>query len=102
MPIRILDFSDKDEPYLTSKSHSADILLMEIAKVSPFTLEEGLKVVHKVRDTIPKCKIVFLCDENADPEVAESVKDAKKIGLIDSFFYSSVSGEYLSAMLDAL
>ena len=102
MPIRVIDFNKRDEPYITCKSHDAKILLMETMRVSPFTLEERLETAKKTRETLPDCKIVLLCDENADPDMAEEVKDAKKIGLIDSFFYSSVSGEYLSAMLDAL
>ena len=34
--------------------------------------------------------------------LAERVKDAKKNGVVDGFFYSSVSGEYLAAALDSL
>ena len=38
---------------------------------------------------------------NADaPEAAP--EELKKDGLIDGFFYSSVSSDYLSAMIDAL
>lgn len=102
LPIRISDHSDKDEPYITSKSHDADILLMEVAKIQHFTLDQRLKTAIEIREHLPKCKIVLLCDENTDPDTAELVKDAKKMGYIDSFFYSSVSGEYISAMLDTI
>ncbi|HZJ56932.1 MAG TPA: hypothetical protein VFD89_01690 [Clostridia bacterium] len=102
MPIRVMDCSKKNEPYITCKSHEANILLMEVMKISPFTLEERLKTAAKMKKSLPHCKIVVLCDENADPDMAEKVKEAKKMGFIDSFFYSSVSGEYLAAMLDAL
>jgi hypothetical protein len=30
------------------------------------------------------------------------VADLKKIGVIDNFFYSSVSGEYLAAALESM
>lgn len=102
MPIRITDNSRENEPYNTCLSHNANILLMEAMQISPFTLEERLTIAEQIRKTLPNCKIVLLCDENADPNMAERVKSAKKMGLIDSFFYSSVSGEYLAAMLDAL
>ncbi len=102
MPISIGDCSNLEEPYLSSKSHNADIVLMEVARIPPFTLEERLVAANRINNALPNCKIVILCDEKADPELAEAVKDAKKQGLINSFFYSSVSGEYLSAMLDAL
>jgi len=102
MPIRLTDCNKENEPYITCKSHNADILLMEVMRVPPFTLEERLRTAKQIRIELPECKLVLLCDENADPDMAEAVKEAKKQGFIDSFFYSSVSGEYLSAMLDAL
>ena len=35
-------------------------------------------------------------------DYCQVVAQAKKDGLIDGFFYSSVSSDYLSAMIDAL
>lgn len=102
MPIKVMDCRNDDEPYNTCKSHKANILLMEVSRVRPFTLEERLETANKVRKAQPECKIVILCDENSDPDMAERVKESKKRGYIDSFFYSSVSGEYLAAMLDAI
>lgn len=101
-PIRVNDCNKRDEPYDTCKSHNADILLMETLKMPDFTLDERLETAKLVKEDLPNCKIALLCDENANPDIAEKVKNAKKLGLIDSFFYSSVSGEYLAAMLDAL
>ena len=74
---------------------------MEIS-IAKFTLNRRIETARKVRKALPKCKIALLCDENADPDIAEKVKDAKMMGLIDGFFYSSVTGEYISAALDAL
>ena len=101
MPQRILS-SDPDEPFKTCLSLNADILLMEVTRVPHYTLAERMTTISEVRHKIPKCKIALLCDENADQELAEQVKDAKKNGLIDGFFYSSVSGEYLAAALDSM
>ena len=98
---RILS-SDPDEPYSTCRSLNADILLMEVTRVPHYTLEERMNTIKRIRLDIPKCKIALLCDENADQELAEQVKDAKKNGVIDGFFYTSVSGEYLAAALDSM
>jgi hypothetical protein len=51
---------------------------------------------------LPNCKIVLLCDENSAPDIAREVMIAKKDGLIDAFFYSSVTAKYLIAALSAL
>jgi hypothetical protein len=45
---------------------------------------------------------VFLCDENSAPDLAREVIQAKKDGLIDNFFYSSVGSNYLVAALTAM
>ncbi len=102
MPETVTDFKKKDEPYASCKALSADILLMDVAKMPHNTLERRLETAQRVKETLPGCKIALLCDDNADPDTAERVKDAKKLDLIDSFFHSSVTGEYLSAALDAL
>ena len=41
-------------------------------------------------------------DENAEPQLAERVKQCKKDGLIDAFIYNSTSERYLSALLDSV
>ena len=47
---------------------------------------------------------VLVAEVTAYPpwRLADQVRRAKKDGLIDGFFYSSVSSDYLSAMIDAL
>ena len=102
MPERVLNHSRKDEPCSTCKSLGASVLLMDTSRIPPFTLENRLETAKNVRRQIPGCKIALLCDDSADPETAERVKNAKKMGLIDGFFHSSVTGEYLAAALDTL
>ena len=46
--------------------------------------------------------MVFFVDENAEMELAQQVKQAKKDGLIDQFIYGSISAAYLTALIDAL
>ena len=48
------------------------------------------------------CRVTLVVDEVCEPQLADQVRRAKKDGLIDGFFYSSVSSDYLSAMIDAL
>ena len=84
------------------KADRAHILIMEVTGYPPWRLEERLRLRNELKKHLPECKIVLLADENADAALAESVKQAKKDGLIDSFIYSSVSPSYLAAMLDAL
>lgn len=90
------------EPLATCRAVGADILLMEVTRLSPYTFAERQETVTQVRSILPACKIALLCDENADRALAEQVKAAKKSGLIDGFFYTSVSGEYLADALDTL
>ncbi len=93
---------DPEEPYRTCCSLNADVVLMEVTRLSPYTLNERLTVIKNIRTDLPECKIALLCDEHADREGAERIKEAKKMGIIDGFFYTSVSGEYLAAALDSL
>ena len=61
-------------------------------------LNEG----KQIRQLVPGCKIVLLCDENVSPDIAADVVAAKREGRIDAFYYSSVTGKYLVAALYAL
>ncbi len=80
----------------------ADILLMEVSRVNAYTLESRLRLIDRVRGAVPHCQFVLLCDENGDPELAQSVKRARQDRLIDAFLYASVTPAYLTAALDAL
>ena len=102
MPEKIQNPSKEDEPYLSCQALNADVVLMEISLLPNFTIDRRIETARKIKTTLPKFKVALLCDENADPDIAEKIKDAKMMGLIDGFFYSSVTGEYISAALDAL
>ena len=77
-------------------------LLMEVTSFSPWRLEERLKIQDEVKRDNPQCRTALIVDENADKELAASVVQAKKDGVIDNFIYSSVSASYLSAIVDTL
>lgn len=80
----------------------AEILLMDAASSPNATVERRLETGQQVRRELPACKIVLLCDENANPVAARQVKEAKQLRQIDAFFYASVTTAYLTAALDAL
>ena len=73
--------------------------LLEVSYANGTTLETRLSEVKQIRSAMPACKIVLLCDENSAPNIARNVMLAKKDGLIDGFFYSSVTARYLLAAL---
>lgn len=77
-------------------------LLMEVTPFSQWRLEERLKIQNEVKRENPHCRTVLIVDENGDKELAASVVQAKKDGVIDNFIYSSVSATYLSAIVDTL
>ena len=78
------------------------MVLLEVSYANGTTVETRLKEVKQIRSTMPNCKSVFLCDENSAPDIAREVMVAKKDGLIDAFFYASVTEKYILAALLAL
>lgn len=109
----LLGNSGEFEPYRTAVDKykravsaciacNADIVLMEVTQAVHTTLEARLKEGTQIRQLVPGCKIVLLCDENVSPELAKEVVAAKKSGQIDAFYYSSITGKYLVAALYAL
>ena len=67
----------------------------------PRRVEERLAIRDDKKRDEPQCRVVLLVDD-ADRERAESVKRARKEGLIDAFIYSSVTDSCLAAMMDSL
>jgi hypothetical protein len=81
---------------------NADLVLMEVTHTAHANLEGRLLEGEQIRQLVPGCKIVLLCDENVSPDIAREVVAAKRSGRIDAFYYSSVTGKYLVAALYAL
>ena len=100
-PFKLL-FSQEDEVVRECEIMQPDILLSEVAFGRATNLKTRLAEARAVRANAPNCKIVFLCDENSAPDLANEVMRAKKDGLVDNFFYSSVGSRYLVAALTAL
>ena len=81
---------------------SAETLIAEVSYANGTTIGARIAEVKELRKKLPNCKIVLLCDENSAPDIAREVMNAKKDGLIDTFFYSSVTTKYLLAALYSL
>ena len=110
---QMLSASGEFEPYRTAVDKNkrtvsacvacnADLVLMEVTHTAHTSLETRLHEGEQIRQLVPGCKIVLLCDENMSPDIAADVVTAKKEGRIDAFYYSSVTGKYLAAALYAL
>lgn len=80
----------------------ADIYLMEISYLPGTTLNQRLNEIHNLRSSNPECKFVILCDDTAAPEIARKVTQLKRDHVIDAFFYTSVTANYLISTLVSL
>ena len=68
-------------------------LVMEVTGYAPWKLGERL---------CPNCKIALMVDSNTERQTAKDIRDAKKDGLIDQFFYGSMPAEYLMDQIYAM
>jgi len=100
-PFKLL-FSRDDEVVHECARIQPEMLLCEVAFGKHTNFEARLKESSEVKKVLKNCKVIFLCDENSSPALAKRVMQAKRDGLIDDFFYSSVGTRYLIAALTAL
>ena len=80
----------------------ANVLIIEVTAYTPWKIEERIKIRDEVKSYCPDCKIVILVDDQADNELAEKVKSAKRDGLIDAFLFGTVTEQYMAAVMDSL
>ena len=69
---------------------------------TPWLLCERLKLRDEVKAICPDCKIALIVDSNTEKQAAKDIRDAKKNGIIDQFFYGSMSAEYLMDQIYAM
>lgn len=84
------------------RMHHPEVILLEVTNTKGKRYIDRLNEIKDIRNVFPDIKIVFLVDEKENADIATQVKDAKQDGLIDSFIYTSVSAEYLRAVIDSL
>lgn len=78
------------------------VLIMEVTGYPPWLLCERMKLRDKVKTVCPECKIALIVDSNSEKQAARDIRDAKKNGLIDQFFYGSMTAEYLMDQIYAM
>ena len=78
------------------------VLIMEVTGYTPWLLCERMKLRDKVKTVCPECKIALIVDSNSEKQAARDIRDAKKNGLIDQFFYGSITAEYLMDQIYAM
>ena len=78
------------------------VLIMEVTGYTPWLLCERLKLRDKVKTVCPECKIALIVDSNSEKQAARDIRDAKKNGLIEQFFYGSMTAEYLMDQIYAM
>ena len=101
-PFRLPVGTNKNDIVDQCEMLSAETLIAEVSYANGTTIGARIAEVKELRKKLPNCKIVLLCDENSAPDIAREVMNAKKDGLIDTFFYSSVTTKYLLAALYSL
>ena len=78
------------------------VLLMEVTAYTPWLLCERMKLRDAVKTVCPDCKIALIVDSNTEKQAAKDVREAKKNGIIDQFFYGSMTAEYLMDQIYAM
>ena len=78
------------------------VLVMEVTAYTPWLLCERMKLRDEVKAICPDCKIALIVDSNTEKQAAKDVRDAKKNGIIDQFFYGSMTAEYLMDQIYAM
>lgn len=78
------------------------VLVMEVTGYTPWLLCDRLRLRDEVKSVCPDCKIALLVDSNTERQAAKDIRDAKKNGIIDQFFYGSMTAEYLMDQIYAM
>ena len=78
------------------------VLVMEVTGYTPWLLCDRLRLRDEVKSVCPDCKIALLVDANTEKQAAKDIRDAKKNGIIDQFFYGSMTSEYLMDQIYAM
>lgn len=80
----------------------ADVLLAEARNYFPYTVSDWLTEHSAIKAKLPRCKLAIVVDENSCPETAKEVQEAYTKRLLEVFFYGTVSGEYVTAVIASL
>lgn len=76
------------------------VLLMEVTAYTPWLLCERMKLRDEAKTVCPDCKIALIVDSNTEKQAAKDIREAKKNGIIDQFFYGSMTAESGTAIFN--
>ena len=82
--------------------YKPSVLVIEVTGYTPWKLCERLRLRDAVKASCPDCKIALIVDSSTEKQAAKDIRDAKKNGLIDQFFYGSMTAEYLLDQIFAM
>lgn len=79
-----------------------DVLLMEVKAFSPWMFSERMAIRERIKQSFADCRIILFVDDENDNDLTESVRQAKRSGLIDAFLFGSVSENYFASVIDSV
>ena len=82
--------------------HKPRVVIMEVTGYSPWMLNDRLELSNTIKKNNPECKIIFMTDGDADKKLAEQIVKAKQSGYADSILFTSVSENFLAAVITSL
>lgn len=84
------------------ETHNPDVLLMEVKAFSPWMFSERMAIRERIKQSLSDCRIILFVDDENDNDLTESVRQAKRSGLIDAFLFGSVSENYFASVIDSV
>lgn len=79
-----------------------DVLFMDVTRFGSGSIDNRMKTIDMMKKINPKIKICLICDNVSDAELSFKVVNARKIGLIDTFFYQSVPSDYIADVINTM
>lgn len=80
----------------------ADVLFMDVTRFGCGLFDNRIKTAESVKKNTPQTKVCFVCDNVSDAELSFKVANAKKLGVIDAFFYQSVPSNYIADVISTM
>ena len=92
-------------PYFFENSvelYKPDVVIIEVKDTQPYTALEWEYRILRVKNTFLQGKVAMLVNDDNYPQIIECVKEEKKKGIIDAFFYTSSGLNYLTDAIESL
>lgn len=61
-----------------------------------------MAIRERIKQSLADCRIILFVDDESDNDLTESVRQAKRSGLIDAFLFGSVSENYFASVIDSV